>query len=129
MKLYMNTGSDILSLLLALLAIVLVLYICYRLSRFLAKRAGGVSSTDNIKILERAAFTQDEGLAIAEICGEYYLIGFSPNRVELLKKLDPSQLNTTKAVKGTDFSDLFKSAIKGRLDWTGNDKNHKSRNG
>lgn len=125
----MNPGSDILSLLFALFAVVLILYICYKLSRFIAKRAGGVSSTANIKILERAVFTQDKGLAIAEICGEYYLIGFSPNRIELLKKLDPSQVNTTKTAKGTDFSDLFRSAIKGRLDLMGNDKNHKSRNG
>lgn len=129
MKLYMNPGSDILSLLLALAAIALVLYICYRLSRFIAKHASGVSSTANIKILERVAFTQDKGLAIAEICGEYYLIGFSTNRIELLKKLDPSLINTPKTVKGPDFSDFFKSAIKGRLDLTGNDKNHKSRNG
>lgn len=125
----MNTSSDILSLIFALFAIVLVLYICYRLSRFIAKRAGGVSSSTNIKILERVAFTQDKGLAIAEICGEYYLIGFSPNRIELLKKLDPSLISASTAVKGPNFSDFLKSAIKGRLDLTGNDKNHKSRNG
>jgi flagellar biogenesis protein FliO len=125
----MNPGSDIWSLVFALIAVVLILYICYKVSRFVAKRAGSTASTANIRILERAAFTQDKGLAIAEICGEYYLVGFSPNRIELLEKIDPSKLKTAGTAKKADFSDLLKSAIKGRWDLTGNDKNHKSRNG
>ena len=92
MVLSMSFVSDILPLILSMLAIAAVLYLCWLLSRFLAKRAGSISNTANIRILERVALAQDKGLVIAQICGSYYLLGFSANRVEILKELDETQI-------------------------------------
>lgn len=126
MKLQMNFTSDIIQLVFSLAAVALILYLCYRLSKFVSKRAGGISNSDNIKILERVALTQDKGLVIADICGKYYLIGFSSNSVEILKELDESQLRPRASTQKQNFADIFSSAIKGRLDLTGNDRKHKS---
>ena len=129
MKLGVGFTSDVLPLLLSLLAIAGVLYLCWALSRYLAKRAGGVSNTANIRILERVALAQDKGLAIAQICGCYYLIAFSSNSVELLKELDESQIRSSGPGAGRNFVDALNAALKGRWDLTRDGRNRKNNDG
>lgn len=81
-------AGDILSLLLSLLGMVLVLYACYKFSRYMAKKVNTFSGSDNIKIIERTALGQDKGLAVVLICGKYYLIGYANNDIEILKELE-----------------------------------------
>lgn len=121
----MNFASDVLPLIFSLIAIAAVLYLCYVLSRFLAKRAGGVSDTANIRILERIALAQDKGLVIAQICGTYYLIAFSANSVEILKELDEAQIRPSAPGPGQNFMDALNTALKGRLDLIGNGRKQK----
>ena len=125
MVLSMNFVSDVLPLILSLIAIAAVLYLCWLLSRFLAKRAGSISNTANIRILERVALAQDKGLVIAQICGSYYLLGFSANRVEILKELDETQIASPQPGNGRNFVDALNAALKGRLDLTGYDRKRK----
>lgn len=117
----MSFSSDVLPLILSLLAVLAVLYLCYLFSRFLARRVGKAVSSNNIKILERVALSQDKGLVIAEICGGAYLIGFSNNSVAILKELDASHLRRPAAGVKQSFTDLLNMALKGRMDWKGND--------
>lgn len=127
MRLSMSYASDILPLFFALIAIAAVLYLCYLLSRFLAKKANSVANTANIRILERVALAQDKGLAIARICGRCYLIGFSSDKVEILKEIDETELRSSEPGTGRNFVDALNAALKGRLDLTGhgNDKKNK----
>ncbi|MCI1965326.1 MAG: flagellar biosynthetic protein FliO [Oscillospiraceae bacterium] len=127
MTLSMGNASDILPLFFALLAIAAVLYLCYLFSRFLAKKANSVASTANIRILERVALAPDKGLALARICNRCYLIGFSSDRVELLKEIDETELRSSQPGTGQNFVDALNTVLKGRLDLTGhgNEKNHK----
>lgn len=118
----LSAASDVLPLLGSLVLIAALLYGCYRLSRYLAKKAGGVANTSNIRILERVAIAQDKGLLIAEICGSFYLIGFSNERVEILKELDPSLLRPQERQAAPNFMDVLTTAVKGRWDLTGHDK-------
>ena len=120
-------ASDVLPLVFALIAIAAVLYLCYLLSRFLAKKANTAANTANIRILERVALAPDKGLAIARICGRCYLIGFSSDRIEILKEIDETELSSSEPGNGRNFVDVLNAALKGRLDLTGhgNDKNHK----
>lgn len=120
-------ASDVLPLVFALIAIAAVLYLCYLLSRFLAKKANTAANTANIRILERVALAPDKGLAIARICGRCYLIGFSSDRIEILKEIDETELSSSEPGTGRNFVDVLNAALKGRLDLTGhgNDKNHK----
>lgn len=127
MKLSASYASDILPLILSLIAIAAVLYLCYLLSRYLAKKANNVANTANIRILERVALAQDKGLAIARICGHYYLIGFSSERVEILKEIDKTEIcSSTEPAAGRNFMDALNAALKGRLDLTGNERKHKN---
>ncbi len=113
------SGSGWMPLLLTAAAVAGVLYLCYRLSRFLTKSAGRSSGSGNIRILERAAFGPDKGLAIVKVCGSCYLIGFSSNRIEILKELDPAELRPP-ARMPQNFLDLLESALGGRRGRTEN---------
>lgn len=85
-------GDDILSLLFSLFGIVVILFGCYAFSKYAAKKINTFSDSQNIKILEKVPLAQDKGLALAKICGKYYLIGFSGQSVELLKELPEDDL-------------------------------------
>lgn len=125
----MNFTADVLPLILSLVAIAAVLYICYLFSRFLARKVGKVGNSNNIRILERVALAQDKGLVIAEICGGVYLVGFSNNSVTILKELDASQLRRPPADAKQNFRNVLNMALKGRMDWKGNDDDdHAGRN-
>ncbi len=127
MKLSTSYASDILPLIFSLIAIAAVLYLCYLLSRYLVKKANNVANTANIRILERVALAQDKGLVIAQICGHYYLIGFSSDRVELLKEIDKTEIrSSTEPAAGRDFMDALNAALKGRLDLTGKGRKHEN---
>ncbi|WP_411676493.1 FliO/MopB family protein [Caproicibacter sp.] len=126
MKLSTGFASDVLPLIFSIVAIAAVLYLCYLLSRYLAKKANSIANTANIRILERVALAQDKGLAIAKICGHCYLIGFSSDRIELLKEIDEAEIRSPESGAGRNFVDALNSALKGRLDLTGNDRKHKN---
>jgi flagellar protein FliO/FliZ len=126
MKLGMNYASDVLPLIFALIAIAGVLYLCYVLSRYLAKKANSVANTANIRILERVALAPDKGLAIAKICGHCYLIGFSSERIEILKEIDEKEIQLSQSGARRNFANALNDALKGRLDLTGNDRKHKN---
>ncbi|WP_101696807.1 FliO/MopB family protein [Clostridium minihomine] len=85
--------DEVLSLLFSLIGILLILFGCYLFSKFAAKKINSFSNTQNIKILEKVPLSQDKGLALAQICGKYYLIGFSSQTIELLKELSESDLS------------------------------------
>lgn len=125
MKLSESGVSDVLPLIFSLLAIAAVLYLCYLLSRYLAKKANSVANTANIQILERVALAQDKGLAIARVCGSYYLIGFSSGGIDILREINETELRAPEPAAGRNFVDALNAALKGRLDLTGNDRKHK----
>lgn len=107
----MNTET--LSLLFSLLGILFVLLLCYLFSKYAAKKMNTFSDSQNIKILERVPLSQDKGLALAKICGKYYMIGFSNNRVEILKELSESDLEQPpQATFGGSFQDIFQAVRK-----------------
>lgn len=114
----MGTFKEILSLIFSLVSIVLVLYLCYWGSRYVSKKAGNAPAFNkNMKIIERIALTQDKGMAIVEICSEYYLIGFSNNGVDILKELSSDECEFTPpgdGVGGLDFIGVLQKALKER---------------
>ena len=118
----MDLLKDILSLILALCGIALVLYLCYTLSRFLAGKMSAVSGTNNIRVAERVALAQDKGLAIVELCGRHYLVGFSANTVEILQELDESELHFQETPDKPWFLNVLQSAIRNRMDLKADDK-------
>lgn len=108
--------SDILPLFFSLIAIVFVLYLCYVFSKLVANKVNNVSKSNNIRVVERVALTQDKGLVIIEVCGKYYLVGFANNNIEILKDLDEAELNIPKPFQKDNFLDVLNSTIKSRWD-------------
>lgn len=120
------TFADVGSLLFSIAAIVAVLYGCYKFSKFMAKKVNNVTNSNNIKIIERVALTQDKGLLIVEVCQKFYLISFANNNIEILKELDETDLHIQKSVPlKQSFFDALNSAFKSRTDLKTSDKGDK----
>ena len=110
--------SDILPLILSMAAVVAVLYLCYLFSKFIAKKANRIADSTNIHILEKVVLAQDKGLALAEICGSYYLIGFSNNGVEILHELSKEDVKTQQSsgIVKNNFLEILNTTLKNRMD-------------
>ncbi len=116
-----------LELALYILVVAGVLWLCWKLSKFVSKKVGNTGNTSNIRILERVSLAPDKGLVIAEICGACYLLSFSNERVEILMKLDENYVKKPPAAVQQNFKDLMSSALRGKWGMTGNDRNNNSR--
>ena len=101
---------EILSLLFSLAAIGLVLFLCYKGSKFMAGKVNAITSSSNVKILERALLGQDKGLAVIEVCKKYYLIGFSSTNIDILKELD-DYVPAEPTVPQLDFLGALKDSV------------------
>lgn len=113
----MDTIITVFELVLALAAVGLVLYLSYIGSKFLARKVGTLSNSNNIKIVERVSLTQDKGLAIVEIGSKFYLVGFSTNTVEILQELNKDELDfSSPGGKPMKFLDELTAQIKSRMD-------------
>lgn len=113
----MDFVSDILPLIFSLIAVVAVLYGCYLFSKFLSKKVNHISNSNNIRIVERVALAQDKGMAIAEICGIYYLIGFANNNIEIIKELDEQDIKIPQAQNPAgSFLEILNATLKKRTD-------------
>lgn len=110
----MSFFQDVLPLIFSVLAIVAVLYLCYKFSRYLARKVNVVTSSSHIKVLERAALGQDKGLAVIEVCEKYYLIGFANNDIEILQELSDYR-PTEPSAESNDFLNILKNTIKSKV--------------
>lgn len=115
-KLTGGFASDIFPLILSLIAVVAVLYLCYLFSKFIAKKVNKSADSTNIHILEKVALAQDKGLALAEVCGKHYLIGFSNNGVEILQELPQEDIKSQQPTMTDNFLDILNSTMKNRWD-------------
>ena len=99
-------GDDFFSLLFSLFG-------CYAFSKYAAKKINTFSNSQNIKILEKVPLSQDKGLALAQICGKYYLIGFSSQSIEILQELSADELKPEEESRpAASFVNLFQQARK-----------------
>ena len=120
--------ADILPLLFTLAAVVLVLYLCYLFSKFMANKVNNVSKFNNIKIIERVALTHDKGLVIIDVGGKYYLVGFASNGIKILKELAEADLHIPHAPSKKNFLEVLNATIKSRLDMKKSDDNEPNNN-
>ncbi|NCC86327.1 MAG: hypothetical protein EOM05_00465 [Clostridia bacterium] len=113
---YLRFVDDVLPLIGSLIAIVAVLYLSYRFSKFMGAKVNDMGNKGSIKILERVALGQDKGLAVAELCGKYYLLGISNNGVTLLMEMpeytppQPQQM-----MGGKSFNEVLKASLSKRI--------------
>ncbi len=110
----MSFFQEVLPLIFSVLAIIVVLYLSYKFSRYLARKVNMAASSNNIKVLERAALGQDKGLAVIEVCEKYYLIGFANNNIEILQELSDYQ-PTIPSLEPNDFLNILKQTVKDKV--------------
>lgn len=110
----MSFFQDVLPLIFSVLAIIGILYLSYKFSKYLAGRVNVATSSNNIKVLERAALGQDKGLAVIEVCGKYYLIGFANNDIEILKELSDYRPMEPSG-ESNDFLNILKNTVKSKV--------------
>jgi flagellar biosynthetic protein FliO len=111
--------DDIVGLIFSLAAIALFLFLCYALSKYLAKKVNSASNGKNIKLIERVPLMQDKGLVITKIGQQYYLMGYSTNSIEILKEIDKEelQLPPLSSTNGkASFFNILNAQIKSRWD-------------
>ena len=113
---YLRFVEDVLPLIGSLIAIVAVLYLSYHFSRFMATKVNDMGNKGSIKIWERVALGQDKGLAVAELCGKYYLLGISNNGVSLLMEMpEYTPPQPQKMMGDKSFNEALKASLSKRI--------------
>lgn len=102
-----------------LVVIILILVLCFYLSRFIAKKMNGIGGGsiggNKIKVIERVALGQDKGLAICKICTRYYVIGIATESIKILAELDPQHFADDNSSENSNiFKDLLKNSLNTR---------------
>ncbi|MBE6033275.1 flagellar biosynthetic protein FliO [Aminipila sp.] len=84
--------STIIPLLLALLAVVAVIYLSYIFSKYVALGASKMSGTRYMRVVDRMALGQDKMMIIVQIGDKYFLAGVTSQNVQILKELSGEDL-------------------------------------
>ena len=103
------------TLIVAVLAVVAVLYLSYVFSRHLATSASKINKSANIKIIDRVALGQDRMLLIVKIGEKHYLIGSSAQSINILTEIDGRDIGGAASAPeaGMPFKDALKSVLAG----------------
>lgn len=101
-----------------LAAVILVLYLSYRCSRFIAARGGGFAgaSGSSMRLLSRLSLGQDKQLVLVEAGGRYWLLGVSSAGIQLVAELtkEEASICTKKQEnmgKVPEFRDILREGL------------------
>lgn len=84
--------GSIIPLILALLAVVAVIYLSYIFSKYMAIGGSRMSGAKYMRIVDRMMLGQDKMIAIVQIGTSYYLAGVTSQNVQILKELEGEEL-------------------------------------
>lgn len=100
-----------------LAAVVIVLYLAYQCSRFIAARGGfaGASGTA-MRLLSRLPLAQDKQLVVVEAGGRYWLLGVSQAGIQLVAELTEEEamgcVKTPQAGEAIpEFSEILRKGL------------------
>lgn len=77
---------------LALLAVVAVIYLSYVFSKYVALGAGKMSGAKYMRVVDRMMLGQDKMMMIVQIGDSYYLTGVTAQNVQIIKELTGEEL-------------------------------------
>lgn len=95
------------TLLFALAAVAVVVYLSYLFSRFLASGTARLNRSKYIKVLDRAPLGQEQSLLVISVGEKGYLVGTSQQSVQILTELDEKQLADMLARDGEAPADVL----------------------
>lgn len=79
-----------------LIAVVAVIYLSYRFSRYLASGATKMGNSRYMKTIDRIVLGPDRMLLIVEIGGMCYLVGSTASGISLLKELSAEEMEAAR---------------------------------
>jgi len=102
----------------ATLLIILIIAAAYYVTKFVASKTTGPRGGGEIRIRSAVSLGKDRQLVIAEIGGKAYLLGVTPQHVELVGELDPQKLDSGRPEESPepprrDFSREFWERFRG----------------
>lgn len=77
---------------LALFAVVGVIYLSYVFSKYVALGASKMSGTKYMRVVDRMLLGQDKMMMIVQIGESYYLAGVTSQNVQIIKELSEDEL-------------------------------------
>ena len=113
----MDVGN-VLQLLVAIFAFVIVLLATYYLTKWIAKSGVVQSRSRNIKVIETFKIAPNKYIQIIQLGSKYYSIGVTKEHITFLTDLDEQQLDISEIppVSGqAPFADLLKKISKGKI--------------
>lgn len=106
-------------LILAIIAVVVIIYLSYVVSKYLAVGTERIHAAKYMKVVDRIPVGQDRSILILEIGGKHYLIGNTPQSIEILKELEDGQLveipaekSMLEQINGKSFQSSLRAAMK-----------------
>lgn len=114
----MKILSSIIPLMLALMAVVGVIYLSYIFSKYVALGASKMSGTKYMRVVDRMLLGQDKMMIIVQIGESYYLTGVTSQNVQIIKELSEDELvemEGSPSPMGLQQMMTFKSALQKHL--------------
>ena len=111
---------------LALFAVVAVIYLSYIFSKYIALGASKMSGTKYMRVVDRLVLGQDKMMIIVQIGEKYYLAGVASQSVQIIKELAEEELTEMEApASSAAFQQVmtFKNALQKHLE----KKDHESK--
>lgn len=104
-----------------LAAVIVILYLSYRCSRYIASRSGCISFSgktgNGIEVLSRLPLAQDKQLILVQVGTRYLLLGVSPAGIVLITELTEEEAKATQSdipEKPPSFADVLRDGWNNR---------------
>lgn len=99
-----------------MIAIVVVIYLSYLFSKYVAVGASRINAAKYMKVVDRLALGQDKLIVILQIGEQYYLASVTSQSVQILKELSSEDLIEMKPAQSGGFQAIsFKNTLQNYL--------------
>ncbi len=108
------TDSIFSSLIMPLMGVLLIIFLAYWGTKWIAKRYNRLSSGKYMRILERVSLGQDKCLLLVEMAGKIFFLGVGPQGVDTIEVFQKDQIAEMAAIDegGGTFPHLMTEMIK-----------------
>lgn len=111
-----NLGNFLGSLFMPLLGVALIIALAYWSTKWLSKKAQGITSGNYITVLERVVIGQDKLLVMIELNKTVYLLGIAGQSINTICSFDANSMeHRDLPAQNADFNNILKDILKNKL--------------
>ena len=110
--------ETVLQMIFTLIVIVVVLYLTYILSKWVAVKFSGITKGKYLKVIDSISIGKDKQLVIVELSGKILTLGVTAQNVNILSSLEAEELKeieTTTVNTETDFKSILMQSLKNNI--------------